>query len=709
MRKLLLIGFITCAVQIITIAQTRIENKKLVIEFSEGGKYLWSYKVKQNGVFLHIFPPTFEVDGESVVCNLKELSLEPGPKTFINGVTEYVVFGKIISQPTLRMKIIFRVAPDNAVVRYRYVLDGGKKNKLTKSTGSESINYGGTSFKQFKNVKEIQISNFDEKVHSYKLKEQAVEDRFFENNYSAMGPMVVASDADNAFLFAYEYGSEYGNEFLHFKFLRDRTVYITAVKGNYVNNRPISKGNEYETVWFEIAGLHGNEDDLATEFRTFILKYICLNAESREPYVYYNTWGRQERSQSAGGSYLYSMNLKQTLDEIEKAHAMGIDIFVLDAGWFAKTGDWEVNTTKNFFPDTLSQVKSLLRSYNMKLGLWFNPTLAGITSKIAKRNMASRTSLDGNLQKPYTPWETEASYPMCLASNFYIDFSNQLIRLVKEHDVSYFKLDAIWQGDCDAAGHFHGNKDNTMKDRRENSAYLQPIYLSKIADRVAAVYPKSVFDFDITEQGRCMGLGFLASGKYFAINNGPYFHNYDIERVPGSIGSNIFTNPGPARGWIARSILTYDRWIPSILFLTHYQSDEPRSSQMLNLASLILGQNGIWGEILKTSNEGTALFGEVLNKYKQVKYDINFSSPVSYGSPGELIEIHEKINPVNGKGAVVLFGIGARNITYVTKAKVDPTFWTNSGVSISFDDEGRAVINGSFTETGAKIIFFGAK
>ena len=29
-------------------------------------------------------------------------------------------------------------------------------------------------------------------------------------------------------------------------------------------------------------------------------------------------------------------------------------------------------------------------------------------------------------------------------------------------------------------------------------------------------------------------------------------------------------NPGPARGWICRKILGYDRWIPSVLMMTHY-------------------------------------------------------------------------------------------------------------------------------------------
>ena len=82
---------------------------------------------------------------------------------------------------------------------------------------------------------------------------------------------------------------------------------------------------------------------------------------------------------------------------------------------------------------------------------------------------------------------------------------------------------------------------------------------------------------------------------------------------------NIFVHPGPARGLFTRSVLVNDKWIPSILFLTHYQPDEPSNSQLINIASLILGQNGVWGEILKTSPEGVQLFQTILSKYKMVK------------------------------------------------------------------------------------------
>jgi alpha-galactosidase len=328
-----------------------------------------------------------------------------------------------------------------------------------------------------------------------------------------------------------------------------------------------------------------------------------------------------------------------------------------------------------------------------------------------ERNKNYRTSIDGKLPEPSKIWETEESVSLCIVSQYWKDFSDVLINLVKEYGVTYFKWDAIGQGDCDNAGHDHGTAENPVQERRDNDAFLLPIYMSKIIDKVSKACPEAIFDFDITEDGRAVGLSFLSSGKYFAINNGPYYHNYNISepwKTPLANGNrNIFVYPGPARGWFTRQILTYDKWIPSVLFLTHYQPDEPRNSQVVNIASLILGQNGIWGEILKTSPEGTLLFDGILKKYKQLSNDITLASPLCYGTPGESSEIHEKINPATGKGVVVIFGNGYRKINYITKSKVNQAVWHNDGVSVSYDGKGRAIIKASFTETSAKIIFFG--
>lgn len=239
---------------------------------------------------------------------------------------------------------------------------------------------------------------------------------------------------------------------------------------------------------------------------------------------------------------------------------------------------------------------------------------------------------------------------------------------------------------------------------------LLPVYLGRIMEKVCAVCPDAIFDFDVTESGRIgVGLQFLANGRYFILNNGPYFKNFDLgESLLPNNCHNIFIQPGPARTWFMRSVLDYDKWIPLNMFLANYQPDDPENSQIINLASLVLGQNSIWGEILKTSPEGVTLFHDVLGKYRQVRAEVMAASPVCTGRPGDTPEIIEKINPETGKGVVVIFANSKGNFSYITKNKVVSDSWNNQGTTVKVSN-GHATIDAAFDNTSAAIVFFGTK
>jgi alpha-galactosidase len=246
--------------------------------------------------------------------------------------------------------------------------------------------------------------------------------------------------------------------------------------------------------------------------------------------------------------------------------------------------------------------------------------------------------------------------------------------------------------------------------------------MTRVADRVCAACPEAIVDFDITEGGRTVGLQFLASGKYFLINNGPYNHDYNMP-VPADGNVNLFFYPGPARAWICRSPLTYDKWIPSVLFLTHYLPDDrylkhgwsgphevtDAESQWVNLASLILGQNGIWGDLLAVTDAGIRRIGHFLSLYKQICNDITQSALLRTGQVGGSPEVYEKVS-TNGYGAVSLFASAPGTYTYVTNATdVSPKHWHNEGVAVALDERGRARITARFETGGAKIVLFGVQ
>jgi alpha-galactosidase len=434
------------------------------------------------------------------------------------------------------------------------------------------------------------------------------------------------------------------------------------------------------------------------------------NVASRSPWIFYNTWNFQERNKWWNlRTFLDSMRQERISQEIDIAGRMGIDVFVLDTGWYARTGDWMVNTDR--FDAELATVRKMLDERRMKLGLWFSPTQSAVSARITQGHLDCRCETAGKLWDAHPVWETEESYEMCLVSRWWESFADELIRLHRELGVTYFKWDAIGQFGCDSPNHAHGTVDNTPLERRECAAFEQVRYMARIVDKVCAACPEAIIDFDVTESGRSVGLAFLASGKFFLINNGPYYRNLDDPQYApgGGMGSNVFVFPGKARPRNCRETLDYDKWIPSILFLAHYFPDDPAASQETNIASLILGHNGIWGNLVDISDEGVARYGRWLGHYKQVRDAITSASPIVTGVIGGTPEIHEKIDPVDGRGAVSLFAPCAGRYTYVTHRQVAASHIAMDGIEVERLLSGQAKITVTLDAGGGKAVIFGTR
>ena len=677
-----------------------IRNSQVSISFSCGQGCLW-----EHGGY-RFAPPTFSIDGKQVSADVPHLVAVGTPTHLDNGVTEYSFAGPLAQDPLLQLRVQFQINEETTVIRFRYTLQGDRPRILTAPGGANSLTYLETSLKELPNAEEVTLSNFAQLTHSYTLSEQKIEERYFQDSGALMGPILAASDSRHSLLLAYEHGSQVPDAFLQYQLSPNRSVRLMAVKGNYVSGQTIDANHSWQSVWMETAAAQGGIDRLASTYRRFVLKYMTQNPATRKPYIFYNTWNFQERNKWWNGKpYLESMNEERILKEIDVAHRMGIDVFVLDTGWYEKTGDWTVSTQR--FPDGLKAVKRKLDGYGMQLGLWFGPTTAAVSSRVAREHPEWRRSWDGKVSEPQEVWETEKSYTMCMVSGYADTFADELIRLAREVGVTYFKWDAIAQYGCNDPHHDHGGESNTPQERADSYAFQLVQYMSRVADKVAAAVPGAIVDFDVTESGRAMGLAFLSSGKYFLINNGPYYQSYDIPIDLARTNSNLFFYQGAARTWIARSPLTFDRWIPSTLFLTHYFPDDPQQWQQVDVASLILGQNGIWGDLLNVSDSGVDFIGSTLARYKQVRDDITESDPVVTGLVSASPEIHEKISATTGRGAVVIFVTERGTYRYITSHKVAPEHWGSDGVTISSDTAGRARIEATFDKPGAKILFFG--
>ena len=710
MNRLALWGLMLCTISAQAVVRTHvvIQNSQVWISLACGRGCLWEYGASPSGIAYRFAAPTFSIDGKAVQAEVSRFVPVGAPRALDNGVTEYLFEGALTQDPALQLRVQFQINPGTPVIRFRYELKGGQPRTLTTPGGANSLVYLSTSLQRLPEAEEVSLSNFVQLTHSYTLSEQKIADRYFADGGAVMGPILAATDSHRSFLLAYEHGSQTPDAFLHYELSPDRSVRLAAVKGNYVAGQRIDPDHRYQTLWLETAATQGGLDQLASAYRRFALQYMAQNQATRKPYIFYNTWNFQERNKWWNGKpYLASMNEDRILKEIDVAHLMGVDVFVLDTGWYEKTGDWTVSSKR--FPDGLQAVRQKLDSYGMHLGLWFGPTTAAASSRVVREHPEWRRSWNGKVAEPEEVWETEKSYKMCMVSGYADAFADELIRIAKEVGVTYFKWDAIAQYGCNDAHHNHGGNSNTPQERADSYGFQLVQYMSQVADKVAAAVPGAIVDFDVTEGGRAMGLAFLASGKYFLINNGPYYQNYDVPIDLGKTNSNLFFHQGPARTWIARSPLTFDRWIPSTLFLTHYFPDDPQQWQEVDVASLILGQNGIWGDLLQVSDAGVASIGSTLARYKQVRDDITESDPVVTGIVSASPEIHEKISASTGRGAVVIFATEPGAYQYITSHRVAAEHWVSDGVRLAQDADGRAKIEATFDKPGAKILFFGVR
>ncbi|MFW6313429.1 MAG: alpha-galactosidase [Spirochaetota bacterium] len=697
------------------------------IDITGSAEELFCYRARNDGPQLPVSAPSAEIDGRLITFasrNLTEVSVDTTP---VPGVVEHRWTGPVDEAPDLSIHLVFRIAEDSPVLRYRFELHAAKPAALTRGERRDRLEYLRLSLPDDVDVTEVTLSEFDPLAHTYRPLERTVSPRERQAGAERMGPILMAHGKAGAIVVAYEHGSQTPDAFLTYAFPDSNRVALRAMKGNYWDGFPLGPEGGFASIWFDLLACNGTSDDAAASFRSFVLEHQSANRDTRAPYVFYNTWNYQERNHAWNARpYLDSMNEERMLAEIDVAHEMGIDVFVIDTGWYEKTGDWAVSRMR--FPRGLSPIRERLDRYGMKLGLWFSPTQAAVSSRAVQEYGDCVMTRSGKRPEPRSVWETEESHGMCLVSRYWEAFADELIRCHDEFGVTYFKWDAIGQYGCDDPNHEHGTEANTPEERSEAYAFRQVLYMNKVVDRLCAACPDAIVDFDITEAGRSVGLAFLASGKYFLINNGPYFSSFDFPRhdvramvateggeatakelasdlrYDFGMGSNALVYPGPARAQNCRQGVAYDRWIPSILFLTHYLPDDPQHSQAINLASLMLGQNGIWGDLPAVSPAGVQFISETLAAYKRVRDAITRARLIRTGEPGASPEIYEKIDSTTGEGIVCAFSAAPQSVRYVpASARLASAVMTHNA-TLSHEGNGSPVITFECAKGGAAFV-----
>jgi hypothetical protein len=510
-------------------------------------------------------------------------------------------------------------------------------------------------------------------------------------------PILIGSDENKGWLIAYEHGSpdnDPSRDFLKIatkSFEGGTTVWVTAERGAYLDNEPVTKQKPFRTVWVDVGVFKGNNLDTGrAAFWDFLYHWQSEHSATRKPLVYYNTWGWQRDDQKeyvnfeqltetlkgtsvareptvyetvtyynvkgAGGRRKniapvdVLRNEERLLREIDYAHQIGADVFVLDDGWFDWVGDWNLNPKA--FPDSLGRVKTKLGGYGMRLGFWLAPYCVNENSHtFAEHPEFMALGKDGNKQMSRNPsW----GYMTCIVSDYTDYFIEKCKRLI-DMGATYFKWDGFDGQYCYADSHYHGGAKDDPNARGQRYGYEFINTITQMAHELIEYCPDLVIVYDVTEKDRNVGLEFFSEGRYFWMNNGATWYD-DLSTFRAK---SMRTVP-----------FKYNQIIPTVLqtFANYPHNDSKYRAQEYNVCTTILGGNGFWGDLSEMRGQERKTVGENIKCYKTVAPTVVATRPKVTGAIGSSPEIYEFVDANKAEGQIIAFSASVIKQTYHTKA-----------------------------------------
>ena len=210
--------------------------------------------------------------------------------------------------------------------------------------------------------------------------------------------------------------------------------------------------------------------DVATGRASEALRAFVMTAVRQgrpySPLVAYNTWftygtGIDENSMRA---------------EIESAADLGIELFVVDAGWYPSGSDpsdfttglgvWEEDRER--FPSGLRALSDLAHERGMKFGIWVEPERVDMQT-VGKPGLARERwlAMSNGRYTPDVPNRQAPAAQICLAAPEARDWViERLTRLIDDVHPDYLKLDINLWVNCDRGGHGHGSTDGNFAHNR---------------------------------------------------------------------------------------------------------------------------------------------------------------------------------------------------------------------------------------------------
>lgn len=232
-------------------------------------------------------------------------------------------------------------------------------------------------------------------------------------------------------------------------------------------------------------GLAKGFGDMSRQMHKFAVQNVLPKAFAEKPLpVLYNSW-------EATG---FDVSCENQMQLAKKAAAAGVELFVMDDGWFgarnndrAGLGDWFVNAEK--FPNGLQELVSYVNSLGMDFGIWVEPEMVNADSDLYRAHPDWTYHYDTR-----TPHELRNQRVLNLTRPDVQAYLFDLLdRLLTENNIRYIKWD------------MNRPFSETGAENLENPQmlwYLHTMAVYDLVDRLRAKHPQVQFESCASGGGR---------------------------------------------------------------------------------------------------------------------------------------------------------------------------------------------------------------
>lgn len=210
----------------------------------------------------------------------------------------------------------------------------------------------------------------------------------------------------------------------------------------------LKPGETFETPQSAIAYSGGGFGELSGSYHRFLKNHLMRSDfVNRKRPVLINSWE----------SFYFDFNEEKLLSLARTAQKAGVELFVLDDGWFRKRGsarsslgDWQADPEK--LPGGLHGLAEKLNALGMEFGLWLEPEMISPDSDLY------RAHPDWVVRVPQTdPVQYRFQYVLDLTKEEVLDFAVRTVsRILDSANITYIKWDMNRMiADTPRPGYYH--------------------------------------------------------------------------------------------------------------------------------------------------------------------------------------------------------------------------------------------------------------